>query len=101
MDYIRFKAKILKCVDKGLDSIGDIAKRVLYWHLRNTFKITLEDVPDNPEKLVEALYGMYGPAASVLESNIVDEITREFQLVDRPKGFADAVNKAKAVARML
>ena len=89
------RARILKCVDKGLGSLGDIGKKVLYWHLTHTFGVSLDEVPDKPEKLSEALRRMYGAAATILESNIVKEIVSEFGLKTRPASLADAVKQAR------
>ena len=94
-----FRARILRCLDKGLDSIGETGKKVLYWHLVNTFGVKPEELVEKPEKLTDALKQMYGPAAVILESNIAREIAREFGLRKTPTSFAEAVELAKAAAR--
>ncbi len=90
-----FKARILRCVDRGLASIGDTAKRVVYWHLENTFKLKVDEIPDRPERLSHALHRMYGPAAMMLEANIIREIASEFDLRETPTDLAKAVRSAR------
>jgi len=71
--------EILECIDRGLSSLGESAKYVIYWHLKKDYKVSREEIPENPEKFLEALRDMFGAAgAAVLERSIVREIKFRF-----------------------
>ncbi len=71
--------EILECVDRGLSSLGESAKYVIYWHLKKDHKISREEIPRNPEKFLKALNDMFGDAgAAVLERSIIREIKLRF-----------------------
>lgn len=90
------KKAVLECVDRGLSSLGENAKYVIYWHMRSSYKMTREEIFNKPEKFIEVLGKMFGVAgASLLERTIMREIKRTFNDVTADS-FPEAVNELKA-----
>ena len=87
------KEKILTCVDKGLNHLGESVKHVIYWHLEHRFGIKREKIPDRPEEFVRGLKAIYGAGANIIEKGIVREIVREFGI--EADDFIEAVKRAK------
>jgi len=48
---------------------GDTVKQVILWHLEHVFYINQSNYLDNPEKLVSALYSIYGNAFMIIEKD--------------------------------
>ncbi len=48
---------------------GETVKRVVLWHLEHAFYINEKNYLDNPEKLIEALYSIYGRAFMIIEKD--------------------------------
>ncbi len=88
-----FKEKILACIDRGLNHLGDSVKYVIYWHLEHRFGLKREKIPDRPEDFIRGLEAIYGAGASIIEKGIVREISREFGI--EAEDLVEAVKKAK------
>jgi hypothetical protein len=71
---------ILECVDRGIGTLGDAAKRAAYWHMEFTFGLRREDIPRRPQAFVRSIRQMLGGGAQVLEKSIVKEMERAFMI---------------------
>ncbi len=88
-----FEDKILMCIDRGLNHLGETVKYVIFWHIENTFGLKRDKIPDKPEEFLRGLEGMYGSGAKIIEEDIVREIIDEFGI--EANGFIEAVRKVK------
>ena len=86
-----FKRRILKCIDKGLNHLGEVVKQVIYWHLEYSFNLKRDRIPSKPEEFVRGLESMYGTGAKVIEGIIVSEFKIEGEVED----LIEAIRKAK------
>jgi len=66
-----FEKLLLEAVDEGLSSLGDSSKRVIYFHLENTFKINRQDIPYKIEEFAEAIEKIFGLGAKFIEISIM------------------------------
>ncbi len=66
--------QLLECVDKGLDSLGQQTKRVIFWHLERRWGIKREEIPRRLKDFVSALYSMFGTGARYIEKAIIREM---------------------------
>lgn len=66
-----FKKLLLKAIDDGLSSLGNSSKQAIYLHLEKTFKIKRQDIPNKIEEFAEAMEGIFGPGAKILEIQIM------------------------------
>ena len=78
MSSVNFR--VLQCFDSGLDSIGGTGKKVVYWYLAQKRHLIREKVPDNPAEFLEALKGLFGQGAGILERTIVRELKKSFNI---------------------
>lgn len=92
-----FKNRILTCVDRGLDHLGETVKYVIYWHLEHKFGLRKDKIPDSPEEFIKGLEEIYGMGTIIIEKNIVREINKEFGI--KADDFLEAVKKAKKAGR--
>lgn len=74
-----FRLSILKCIDSGLDVLGEVSKQVVYSYLAQ-HQLSRETIPDEPWKFTETLRGLLGRGEEVLERTIVMEIQRMFNI---------------------
>ena len=70
----------MECFDSGLDSIGGTSKKIVYWYLAQKRHLIREKVPDNPAEFLEALKGLFGQGAGILERTIVRELKKSFNI---------------------
>ena len=89
----KYKDRILSCVDRGLDHLGENVKHVIYWHLEHEFGVKKDKIPDKPKEFIRGLEGMYGLGATIIERSIVREIVSEFEI--EANDFVEAVRKAE------
>lgn len=87
------KNRILACIDRGLDHLGENVKYVIYWHIENTFGLRKDKIPDSPEEFIRGLESMYGPGAKIIEKSMVREIVNEFGI--KANNFVEAIREAK------
>lgn len=76
---IDFRSSILKCIDSGLDVLGDVSKQVVYSYLAQN-QLSREMIPDEPWKFTETLRSLFGRGGEILERTIVVELKRAFNI---------------------
>jgi hypothetical protein len=74
-----FRSSILKCIDSGLDVLGDVSKQVVYSYLAQN-QLSREMIPDEPWKFTETLRNLFGRGEEILERTIVMELKRTFDI---------------------
>ena len=90
----------MKCIDKGLNHLGEVVKQVIYWHLEYSFNLKRDKIPDKPEEFMRGLESMYGTGAKVIEGIIVSEIVNEFGIEGEVEDLIEAIGKAKKGHRL-
>jgi hypothetical protein len=74
-----FRPSILKCIDSGLDVLGEVSKQVVYSFLAQN-QLSRERIPDEPWKFTETLRSLFGRGEEVLERTIIMELKRTFEI---------------------
>ena len=74
-----FRLTILKCIDSGLDVLGEVSKQVVYSYLTQN-QLSRETIPDEPWRFTETLRSLFGRGEEVLERTIVTELKRTFDI---------------------
>ena len=74
-----FRLTILKCIDSGLDVLGEVSKQVVYSYLTQN-QLSRETIPDEPWRFTETLRSLFGRGEEVLERTIVTELKRTFEI---------------------
>ena len=78
-----FNAKILECIERALDSLGEGVKQSFYFQVKEKFSLQNTNFVTNPELLIELLAEILGPAGSSFISQLlVREIKKSFDLRD-------------------
>jgi len=78
-------------IDQGLDSIGETAKRVVYFRVEQDLKIRRSEIPANCKLFVEELQQIFGPGGKVLEKSILAKLGEVTGRSDLPRDFCKAV----------
>lgn len=65
---------LLEAVDEALASLGNSAKQSIYYHLKEKFKISREDIPNRIEDFAEGLEKIFGIGARFLEILIMKKL---------------------------
>jgi hypothetical protein len=74
-----YKSRVLKCIDSGLDVLGEVSKQVVYSFLAQN-QLSKEMIPDEPWKFTETLKGLFGRGEELLERTIVTELKHDFAI---------------------
>lgn len=78
-----FRKALLKAVDNGLLVIGESARDALFYHIERNFGIRCQEVPERLEGFHEALEGLLGGGARVVEiliaRNLYDRLGLSFE----------------------
>ncbi len=62
-----FGRLLLEAVDEAFESLGESARRAIYFHLENRFKIARSEIPDHVEAFSDGLENIFGVGAQFLE----------------------------------
>ena len=66
-----FEEALLEAIDEGLSVLGESAKQAVYCHLGKTFKITWQNIPYKLDEFTDAIEGIFGAGAKILEIQIM------------------------------
>ncbi len=90
--------KIIKCVDDGLQVLGESVKHVIYFYLERNFQLKKTEIPENPETFCKAINSLFGEdGAKLIEESIRQKMELRFNLKHRSKlTFVETVLKLKA-----
>ena len=72
--------QILRCVDQGLDSVGQNVKEMVYWHLKRIEHVSRMDIPQKPTMFVQGLRAIYHASSPAVETAIVMQLNKRFAL---------------------
>jgi len=78
-----FRKAVLKAVDNGLLVIGESARDALFYHIERSFGTRRPEIPEKLEGFHEALEGLLGAGARVVETliarNLYDRLGLSFE----------------------
>jgi len=89
------KKRILRCVDKALDTFGESFRQVVYYYVGQNYGLKQQDIVDRPQDFVEALRNIFGAGADVIERVLAENIKSEFNIDIVEWSFAQAVEEAR------
>ena len=72
-----FQRIMLKAVDEAFSSLGKRARKLIYFHLKNSFGVTRESIPADIGKFAWALEEIFGPGARLLEIQIMKQLYKK------------------------
>lgn len=96
---MKLDERILRCVERGLVTIGVSVKQIVYWYIEDGKGLKPRDIPKNPEEFVNTLKEIFGIGASTLEKAIVREMVMEFGIALKGNSFVEAVEEAKKLGK--
>ena len=76
-----FEELLLEAIDNALTSLGETAKKSIYFHLQKKFKIAKQDIPENIEEFTSGLGKIFGIGAKYIEILIMKQI---YQRIGQP-----------------
>ncbi|MEM2896688.1 MAG: hypothetical protein QW265_03970 [Candidatus Bathyarchaeia archaeon] len=62
-----FNKVLLESIDEGFLKLGESVKHAIYWHIERNYGIKREEIPDRLKEFHEALIGLFGAGAKVIE----------------------------------
>ena len=84
-----FNLIMLEAVDEALSFLGESAKRAIYYHLEEKFKIRREEIPIKIDDFAEAIEEIFGMGAKIIEMQIMKvlykRIGHNFKYVPKKK----------------
>jgi len=69
-----FRKLLLEAVDEVFSSLGDSAKRAIYFHLQKTFKIKKQEIPNKIDEFTNAIEKIFGDGAKLIEIQIMKHL---------------------------
>lgn len=83
-----FKKVLLEALDEGLSTIGESARKAIYFHLQNLYSLKREEIPDNPKAFVEGLRKIFGLGAEVIEKAVIKSLYSKLEIkFEERKGY--------------
>lgn len=76
MNDEKLKRSLQEATEEGLSVLGESGKKAIIFHLENTFKIKIEDAPDNIKEFTDALRSIFGLGAHFLEQIILESFCK-------------------------
>lgn len=99
-----FRRILLEAIDEGLLTLGKSGREAIYFHLKNSYSLKKEEIPDKPEAFVKDLENLFGLGAEVVEKAIVKNLCLRLGLKYTEKknySFLSYLNDAKEQATIL
>lgn len=75
-----FDKTLMSAIEEGLSSLGDSSKQAVFFHLEKSFDIRKENIPGKLREFTEALEGIFGPGAQIIEKSIRKCLQNNFGL---------------------
>ncbi|MEM1589421.1 MAG: hypothetical protein QXZ68_05670 [Candidatus Bathyarchaeia archaeon] len=69
-----FDKLLLEAIDEAFSSLGESAKQSIYFHLKDKFKISREEIPNRIVEFAEGLEKIFGFGARFLEIMIMKKL---------------------------
>lgn len=73
----KFENVILESIDEAFSSLGESAKKSIYFHLSQEFMIMRQDIPDKTDDFSDALQLIFGLGARMLEILIMTKLNEK------------------------
>lgn len=89
--------RIVKCLDRALDTLGQSVKHVTYFYLAKEEDLVPKDIVINTQRFLHALHNLFGFGADLIEQWIVKELRKEVDLsLEESGNLPDAIKNARA-----
>ena len=82
-----FDKLLLEAVDEALASLGDSAKKSIYFHLEDKFKIARSEIPRRLADFADGLEKIFGAGAQFLEILIMKKL---YERIRKPLGWNES-----------
>jgi len=66
-----FENVLLESIDEGFDCLGEQAKQAVYFHLKNKYSLSKQDIPYRIEDFTNAIEDIFQMGAKLLEIKII------------------------------
>lgn len=87
---------LLRCVEKGLDSLGSSVKTVIFSRMYTRHNAEKSEVVSDPTVLTRVIQEMFHGSTPVIEKSIIREIKKGFNLpLNETDGLVAAISAAK------
>lgn len=94
-----WKQIVVECVDRVMtDVFGSSTKDAVIYHL-GAKGVNIGDATERPARFMDALYGIFGVGAEMLEKSFVSEIGNAFGIGSPGLKLQDIVEKARTSAQ--
>lgn len=92
---------MLGAIDEALSSLGDSVRQSICFHLERSFHIKKDEIPYRIGAFAQAIEGIFGVGANMLEILIVKKLYEKIGETSTPNvskmfSFAEHVNAAKS-----
>ncbi len=75
------ETEILDCIDRGLDSLGDSIKKVVYSNFSRMSNTNREAILERPEQFLQSIESLFGKNVHNLEASVIREFMARFEVV--------------------
>jgi len=102
MKKLDFDKTLLEAVDHALLAFGESPRKAIYYHLRKSFQLQRENIPEDTDKFSQALNTIFGPGAEVIEKLIVKNLYNKLNLSFEEKASfetLDYISLAREIAK--
>jgi hypothetical protein len=73
---------IVDCIDQSLSSLETFPALLVYSIAQQSFGVSREEIPEKPEAFEEALEGVFGTRAALIEMDMTKLIVESFHLCE-------------------
>lgn len=99
---LKFELAVIEAVDSGLLVLGESAKPAIYYPIEAGYRVRREDIPHRIELFQEALRGLLGEGATIIERLIAKNLHSKLGMIyEEHKNWAlsDYIERARNVGR--
>lgn len=87
---------LVKAVEEALSLLGESVAEMVFYNLERSFSLNRNNIVDEPDHFLKALYSMFGSGAAIVEKIIVKSIRETFEIRSlNPSTFCDCVEIVK------
>lgn len=70
----KFHGQIMRCVENGMDVLGDSGRMAIIYHIEARFGLKEEQIPQHPKRFVLALENIFGKQAGTIIGAILEQM---------------------------
>ncbi len=78
-----FEEILLNAIDEEFSSLGETCQKIIYFYLKNEYKIDRQEIPSNIKEFSQAIESMFKDGAKILQIRIMENLFRKMGYINK------------------